>query len=163
MFIWNWFQPLSFQIIWLASVLGGNQWLAVPLCILALHFALSPSRAQDLKVISLALIGITTDSLLTHFGVFNFEQIPLWLWVLWAGFVLNFGHSMKFLRRLNSYWLILLGAVGGCYSYIISWKLGAVNFPFSLPLTAGVLVVYWAIIFPILVKLDIYLRGDYRG
>ena len=155
---WRWFQAVSFQIIWPTTVLGGNQWLILPLCILLLHFILSPCRQKDLQIMALALMGIATDMALMQLGVFVFSEWPLWLLVLWFAFVLNFGHSLAFLRRLQVIWLILIGAVGGCYAYLASWKLGAVELPLGLWATSCILLVLWAIIFPLLVKADLYIR-----
>ena len=157
---WHWFQPISFQVIWISAVLGGNQWLVVPLFLMCLHFVLSPCRREDIKVLPLALMGVALDATLTHLGFFRFPQFPIWLLVLWFGFVLNFGHSLKFLRKLRIFWLIVIGSVGGCYAYLASWKLDAVVLPFGVLVTACVLVVCWAIIFPILVKADLYIRRE---
>ena len=158
--LWIWFQAISFQVIWLATVLGGNRWLWIPLCILLLHFTLSPRCRQDLQVLLLAFVGITTDIMLTQLGFFKFDEWPLWLLVLWFAFVLNFGHSLIFLRRLPLAWLALIGALGGCSAYLASWKLGAVEFPYDLWVTSGVLLAVWAMILPVLIKADFYLRKE---
>ncbi|MFT6276388.1 MAG: hypothetical protein ACJAZ0_002494, partial [Halioglobus sp.] len=111
---WQWFQLISFQVIWFVAVFGRNQWLLVALLILLLHFAFSPEKKSDLKVLSLALLGIGIDAMLTAFGVFQFDETPFWLAVLWLAFVLNFGHSLLYLRRLKTPWLVVVGACAGC-------------------------------------------------
>lgn len=155
---WLLLQAVTFQVIWLASVLGGNQWLPVSLAALCVHFSFSPCRKQDTYILPLACLGLALDTLLTLLGVFAFSQLPVWLLVLWLGFVLNFGHSLKVLKKLSSIWLAIIGAMGGCYAYLASWKLGAVDIPLGTPTTAVVLLMSWAILFPILVKADIYIR-----
>ena len=158
MHVWRWFQPISFQLIWLTAILGGNQWLLLALFILFLHFMLSPCRQEDLRILPLALIGIVTDISLAQLGLFKFAAWPLWLPVLWLAFVLNFGHSLTFLRRLRMFWLMLIGALGGCYAYLASWKLGAVEFPQGIWITSLLLLIIWAIMLPLLVKADVYFR-----
>ena len=159
MTFWHWFQPVNFQAIWITTVLGGNQWLAVPLFLICLHFIISPCPQNDIKILPLALLGIAQDATLTCFGFFEFLQLPFWLLVLWLGFVLNFGHSLIFLRRLSVFWLIVIGAVAGCYSYMASWKLDAVILPFSVASSALVLGICWAMMLPALVKFDLHIRG----
>ena len=158
MLIWHWFQPINFQLIWLSAVLGGNQWIVFPIVLLCLHFVITPNRQRDLKVLPLAIIGITLDAVLTQLNIFKFVQYPFWLVVLWLGFVLNFGHSLKFLRKLKKPWLMIIGSIGGCYAYLASWKLGAVALPLGAPFSVIVLLIAWALILPLLVKIDLYLR-----
>lgn len=157
---WHWFQPLSFQLLWLCAVLGGNQWIIASFCLLCLHFIFSPYRQQDVRILPLAFIGIAVDSLLTWFDIFSFSQPPIWLLLLWFSFVLNFGHSFKQLRKLNIVWLMTIGAIGGSYAYLISWKLNAVDLPLGSLLSICVIAFAWAVIFPILVKADLYIRGS---
>lgn len=163
MTIWHWFQPINFQVIWITAVLGGNQWLVVPLFMICLHFVFSPCRQNDMKILPLALMGLAQDTTLTYLGFFGFQQLPVWLLVIWLGFVLNFGHSLIFLRRLSVFWLIVIGAVGGCYSYMASWKLDAVVLPFGVVTTCLVVAICWAIILPVLVKSDFHIRGEDSG
>lgn len=159
---WLIVQAVCFQAIWFASVLGGNSWLLLSLILLGIHFSLSPDRNNDLKVISLGLIGLSVDTCLSFAGVFQFEQTPFWLFLLWYGFALNLGHSMGFLRKLKPWLVMLIGAAGGSYSYLLSWKLGAVALPLG-PLVSGcIIAISWALLLPILLKADIYLRGDPR-
>lgn len=155
---WSWFQAISFQVLWFSCVLGGNAWLAAPIAILGLHLVLSPCLKADVKVLSLALIGVSLDASLSLVNVFAFQQIPLWLVLLWLGFVLNFGHSLRFLRHLHLLWQIVIGAAGGCYAYLASWKLGAVEFPLGLINTACIIAVAWALLLPMLVSADAKLR-----
>jgi hypothetical protein len=156
---WLWFQAASFQVIWLSAVLGGNQWIALSIVILCTNFVFTPSRADDLKVLPIAFIGIAIDAVFTTLGVFEFEQFPAWLIILWLGFVLNFGHSLKVIHKIKLYWQIIIGALGGCYAYIVSWKLGAVEFPLGGIMTACLLAVAWAISFPLFMRADRYLRA----
>lgn len=157
---WRWFQLVSFQVYWFAAVLGGNRWLPFLLLLLILHFLLSPSRRTDLRVISLALVGVIVDGGLTLLGVFEFNQPPIWLAALWIEFVLSIGHSLVYLRRLKIYWLPAIGACAGSYAYLISWNLGAVELPLG-PLYSGLIIAsVWAVMLPLLVKTDLWIRED---
>ena len=157
---WIWFQPISFQIIWLTTILGGNQYVAFAIGLLCVHYLFSPQRKKDLLITPLAIVGFCIDLILTNLGMFQFSEWPFWLLVLWIAFVLNFGHSLKFLRNLNTYALVLLGALGGCYAYWASWKLNAVAWPNDMIVTGSVIACLWALILPSLVKLE-YLLSRY--
>jgi len=55
MTMWQLFQPVSFQIMWVTLIWGGNAWLPVSIAILVMHFVLSPSRLDDAKVATACL------------------------------------------------------------------------------------------------------------
>lgn len=155
---WQWFQLISFQVIWFAAVLGGNQWLLIPILIMLVHFKLSPRRNADLKILSLALLGMAVDGSLVLLGIFEFKQPPFWLAILWLAFVLNFGHSLIYLRRIQACWLMVLGACAGSYAYLVSWKVGAVELPMGAILSGIVIASVWSVLLPIMVKSDRWIR-----
>lgn len=156
--MWTWFQPVSFQIMWLCLIWGGNSLLPVTIAIFVLHFALSPTSLKDLRVLPLALCGFAVDLFMTQLGFFSFTTWPLWLLVLWAAFVLNLGHSMRFLRKFKLIYLISFSAIGGTYAYWVSWKFGAVQFPYGAMTTLVVVAINWGIILPLCVTADMYIR-----
>jgi hypothetical protein len=156
--MWQWFQPVSFQLMWFALILGGNTWLPVPIAILVMHFMLTPSRLSDAKVIPLAFVGFVIDLCMMKMGFFSFEQWPVWLLVLWVAFMLNLGHSMRFLRNFKLPYLIAFSAAGGVYAYWASWKMGAVNLPHGALNTLVVVATIWAILLPLCVKADNLIR-----
>jgi hypothetical protein len=112
----------------------------------------------DAKVLPLALGGFAIDLIMTQLGFYSFTAFPLWLLVLWAAFILNLGHSMRFLRRFKLIYLVLFSAVGGTYAYWVSWKFGAVAFPYEPILTLIIVAVNWSIVLPLCVKADAYIR-----
>jgi hypothetical protein len=162
MTMWQWFQPVSFQIMWIALILGGNTWLPVSIAILIMHFALSPSRLDDAKVLPLAFGGFVIDLCMTQLGFFSFVQWPLWLLVLWVAFILNLGHSMRFLRKLKPLYLISFGAAGGVYAYWASWKFGAVDLPHGTLTTLVIVATIWSIFLPLCVKADTLIRKPHH-
>lgn len=155
---WTLFQPISFQAMWFSLVWGGNAWLALAMIILASHYLLSPTPKQDIQILVLAAAGFVIDLLLSQLGVFSFAQQPLWLGVLWVAFVLNFGHSLRFLRKLKPIYLMGVSAIGGAYAYWLSFQLGAVGFPLGTTLTLGIVAINFGIVLPLLVKADAYIR-----
>ena len=163
MTIWQWFQPISFQVMWLSLVLGGNTWLPVSMLILAMHFILTPSRIDDSKVLLLALGGFLIDLCMMHFGFFSFTQWPVWLLFLWVAFILNLGHSMRFLRKFKLIYLISFSAVGGVYAYWASWKFGAVALPHGPVATLTIVAITWGIFLPLCVKADNAMRQPAHG
>lgn len=156
---WLWIQILLFNLIWTVGVLGGNPFIVLGISALILHFWLTPTRVEDLMILPLAFIGIAVDLTLISVGVFSFDTIPWWLAIIWFAFVLSFEHSLKFLRNLNWYFLVILGAAGGTWSYLAGWKLGAVELPLGWEITAIVVAVCWSVLLPALVKLDEILRA----
>ena len=161
--MWKWFQPVSFQIMWLVLIFGGNKWLPVPVAILVMHFILTPSRLDDFKVLSLAFGGFFIDLCMTTLGFFSFTEWPAWLMVLWIAFILNLGHSMRFLRNFKLMFLISFSALGGVYAYWASWKFGAVDLPRGALLTLTIVSIIWGVFLPLCVKLDILMRKPRYG
>src|SRR5699024_10707671 len=95
---WQWLRLLGFQGFWWVAVLGENSGISLLIALLALYSIASLTRRTDLKVLPLALLGWALDGLLTLVGVFSFTAWPLWLGLLWLGFVLTLGHSLRWLR-----------------------------------------------------------------
>ena len=155
---WFWSQLIAFQLLWFSAVIGGNQWLVIPLSLIALHFIFSPSHRVDWHVIPIALIGMGADAILTWVGVFEFDGFPYWLGILWIGFVLTLGHSMAWLRRMPVALLVPMGALAGTLSYLAGWKLEAVALPMGVSWSALTLAVLWACLLPALVRLDSRIR-----
>jgi hypothetical protein len=160
---WLLFQAVSFQVMWIALIWGGNSWLPVSVAILIMHFVLSPSRLHDAKVLPLALGGFGIDLVMTKLGFFVFVQWPLWLLVLWVAFVLNLGHSMRFLRNFKPLYLIIFSAAGGIYAYWASWKFGAVDLPHGPILTLSIVALTWSMFLPLCVKVDGLIRKPLHG
>ena len=152
--IWLWFQPISFQIIWLLTVLGGNQLIAFAIGLVCIHYWFSPSCKKDLLMLPFALLGYSMDLILMQQGFFQFQEWPHWLLILWIAFVLNFGHSFSFLCKFKLPALMIIGAMGGCYAYWASWKLDAVEWPMETLITCALIASLWALILPVLVKVE---------
>ena len=157
---WQWFQLLGFQGFWWVAVLGENSGISLLIALLALYFIASPTRLTDLKVLPLALLGWALDGLLTLMGVFSFTSWPLWLGLLWLGFVLTLGHSLRWLRSWPRYAQAAVGAVAGTASYVAGWRLGAVNLPLGLVMSVLPLALSWGALLPWLILWDQRIRKE---
>lgn len=145
-----------FQLLWVAAVLYQNQGLWACAILLALHFALSPQRKQDItRTYKAILIGIALDFVLMQTGIYEFQDntFPLWLVCLWVGFILSLRHSMAWLASQPLYWQIALGAVGGTLSYLSSERLGAVEITPTLAITVTILMLKWGMALPLFISL----------
>lgn len=157
---WQWAQLLVFEGFWLLAVMGQNTTAWLLGLLLLGHFIFTPSRTNDVRVLSLALLGLAMDGLLTWSGVFVFAQWPWWLVLLWCGFVLTLGHSMRWLARLPWWGLVLAGAIAGPSSYLAGWRLEAVTLPLGVSISLLILVPLWALLLPLLVQLDKRVRKE---
>jgi hypothetical protein len=158
---------IAFQGVWFAAVIGaanGMPWAGpvAALAFAALHFAWTPDRAGDLRLLLLSLpLGLAADSLLAATGLLRFDSpwpseklAPAWILAMWAGFALTLNHSMAFLRGRP--WLAaLFGLVGGPLAYWGAAKgFGAVAFGGPPALALAVLAVVWAIALPLMYALQ---------
>lgn len=157
---WLCFQFASFQVIWLICVLGGNHFLWAPILLILIHLKFSPTQKQDLWVLPLAGLGFVIDIFLSKAGVYSFSSIPYWLLILWLAFILNFGHSLRYLNKTPLAAISLIGAIAGAWSYLAAWKLGAVALPLGMSVSAFIVMLEWAILLPILVKADNFIRQE---
>ena len=160
---WQWAQLVGFYGFWLLAVMGQNSLVWLLGVLILAHFVFTPSRTADVQVLSLALIGVVVDGLLTWCGVFAFSQWPIWLALLWVGFVLTLGHSLRWLAARPVWQQALLGAISGPSSYLSGWRLGAVELPFGPWLTIALLVPVWALLLVVLVRLDTLIRSKSYG
>ncbi|WP_171045246.1 DUF2878 domain-containing protein [Pseudoalteromonas rubra] len=147
-----------FQSVWWLSALFTHQAVIAVVVIMALHFALSPSKKADVVSLTILPVGLVADQTLAAFGVISFVGgqlwLPLWLALLWAHFLLTLNHSLSWLGRFNVGVQAMIGAVFGALSYIGGIKLGALNSPLSLIDVFLVFAVVWAIVLPLVVYLN---------
>ena len=157
---WQWTQLLAFEGFWLLAVAGQNRWSLLTALLLGVHFMFTPSRRADVRVLWLALLGMAVDLFLTLTGVFAFDHWPLWLGLLWVGFVLTLGHSLHWMRHFSLWLLMITGALAGAGSYLAGWQLGAVSLPLGFWPSAVILALLWSALLPLLVRLDQRLRRE---
>lgn len=156
---WQWWQLIGFYGFWLLAVLGQQHFVWLLLLLLVVQLLVTPSRTADIKVLSLALLGWAMDGVLTGMGIFSFSEFPIWLALLWLGFVLTLGHSLAWLAARPLWQQALLGGIAGPCSYLSGWRLGAVDLPLGLGWTLAVLVPLWSLLLILLIQLDTRIRS----
>lgn len=149
-----------FQASWLCAAFFteyANQ--IMPLLIIA-HFALSPTRIKDLRLLMLVPIGLIADKFQLELGIFSAGDnfFPLWLLMLWVMFIVSLNHSLRWLDNCSVPILMLVGAMGGASSY---W--GGIKAGVLIPLlpTSNVvlsLILVWALLLPVFVILKRYVN-----
>ncbi|MBR9726585.1 DUF2878 domain-containing protein [Shewanella intestini] len=154
----------GFQTIWWLGVLYHNQFVAISLSIIAIHFLLSSQKLKDAKLMAIvAITGMVIDSLLTLSGVFIFNVTPYWLGLLWMMFALSLPYSLAFLTRIPVGYQALAGGVSGAMSYLAGAKLLAVDLGYGFVTSTILLVVIWSLLLPVLVFITIHLMPHLRG
>ena len=158
---------LGFQAVWFAAVIGassGYAWAGpvAALVFAAAHFAFTPDRPGDARLLAIALaMGVVADSALVLGGLLTFVSpwpwpslAPLWILAMWAGFALTLNHSMAFLRHRPAA-AAVFGIVGGPLAYwgaARGWD--AVRFDAGLVPAMVALAVVWGIALPALYALQ---------
>lgn len=150
-----WFNALWFQITWFCVVLGRETLLPVSVALILLHLALVRDTWRELlRLSSIAVIGISADALFSLSGLFEFPNdalVPLWLCCLWFAFATTLTRSLAWLgQRLVL--AGLLGAIALPLNYWAGQRLGAVVFPYSLPITLGSMSVVWLVTLPLMYR-----------
>ena len=155
------FNFIWFYSIWLLLVLGKNQFISIFVVLMAFHYFFVRDKRYELTFVSIcAVIGIAFDGLLSYTGVFIFDNnilMPPWLICLWFAFPSALTRGLRF---LNKSWLlcVVLGGFGGASSYLSGAYFGAVEFGYDTMTTGIILVVHWAILFPVLMYISSALK-----
>jgi len=155
------FNFIGLQITWAACAYGAthgnaNLGLYVGAAYILLHFLLSKFRIRDLKImLILGAIGIFIDSTISQFNLISFTEtpgnllpLPAWLIALWLVFTLMVPYSLYWLRK-NLMGAAIAGAIGGCFSYVLGHKLGALELSSPLWLSSLVYFIFWGAFFPL--------------
>ena len=151
-------KPLNliiFNLLWIGLVLGRDSLihLTLPCSLIYLACLLRIGNLKVHQVLLPATIGITIDSSLTFFGIFNFPDpsliIPLWLIILWINFSTTIPLSLSFIGK-NKLVAFGLGATALPFNYAVGERLGAVTFGEPYLFSILVLALVWSVSFPIL-------------
>lgn len=162
-----------FQLVYTACVLGaarGWHWAgpisALLLLPLNLHYVPRGSRLGDLRLWALVgLIGFLVDSALLSGGLIGFPEItrlapdsalstwfvPPWIVVLWIAVGSLLRSSLGWLAR-RPVLAVVLGALGGPFSFWSGSRFGAVELPRGA-LTLAALALEYAVLMPVLLAL----------
>lgn len=161
---------VSFQVAWFACVLSAARGapavgVMAVVAAVALHFALSDARTEDLLLVAVSLVvGFLGDTALARTGLVVYAAAgawsnwaPWWILALWALFATTLREPLAW---LHGRWLLAacLGAVGGALSYAAAQRLGACRLP-NAELAMVVLALGWAVITPALLMLAQWQRN----
>lgn len=149
-----------FQASWLCAAFFTDYANVIMPTLLLVHFVLSPTRRQDLRLLMLVPIGLIADKLQLEMGVFDAGDgfFPVWLLFLWVMFIISLNHSLRWLDNRSVLTLVLVGAIGGASSYWGGIKAGVLVplMPTSTVLFS--LIVVWALLLPAFVILKRYVN-----
>jgi Protein of unknown function (DUF2878) len=138
-----------YQTGWFACVLGAS-WqrpltgLAIATGLTAIHLALVPNRATEIRLVLLtASIGTIIEVGQLAAGTYRFASgmlvdwlPPLWLLAMWAQFATTFRFSLRRVM-VRPQWAAVFGALGGPTAFLAGERLGAVTL--LPPLASGLL------------------------
>jgi hypothetical protein len=151
----NLFSAVLFQLAWFSAVIGRESFILVTTALLVVHFLVTPTVLKDVKGAGIiALIGILADSTLSALNIFDFAQqalIPVWLILLWLHLGAALPHGFAFMKKLKTWQVCLIGAVAGPVSYFAGFRLGAVELPYGVIISCGLLSLIWLLLLPVFV------------
>jgi hypothetical protein len=141
-----------FQLCWFVSARFTDIAGPILALIIMIHFLLSPTPKEDLRLLLLVPIGIATDKVLIELNLFSIPSVffPLWLALLWCMFIISFNHSLRWLMGLNLLFIALIGAVAGPMSYLMGVEMGALQLGWNSINALLFLSLIWALLLPTL-------------
>ncbi len=157
------FITLGFNLYWFLAVWGQESFLWVLVLMLVACWWVLRDCWPFVAIV--APIGILMDTLLNYFGVFQFteNQLPLWLILLWFGFI-SFAWALRTVIQIYPpYVIITIGSIGGAASYWAGLRLQAVAWPLGVPETLGILVAAWLLFSSILLMVLKYSSTRWEG
>ena len=148
------YNAISFQLVWWSGVLWGNASLLFVGALLAIHLFMSAQKRADMVLIfRVTVLGMGIDCLLMLLNIFDFNEFPYWLVIIWALFSLSLHYSLSWLRHLPRYLQAVFGAVAGSLSYLAGARFDAMTLPYGESVTVIVLCVIWGVLLPVTVVL----------
>jgi hypothetical protein len=117
-----------FDLVWFAAVAGRDGWLLATAVLVAVQIYISTAgRPFQLRLYAqLLLLGLVLEATAVASGVISFNEgwLPLWLVLLWAGFVAMLMNTLDWVA--GRYWLAaLIGILSGPLTYAIGIRLDA--------------------------------------
>ena len=143
-----------FQAGWFAAALMLDNAVWLMLGMVVLHFATSPSKLADARLLLMLLpIGLTSEVLMISLGLVVFNStfvLPIWMILLWSLLILSFNHSLSWFRNIPVVAQVILSGVAGLASYLAAQKFNALSIgeP-ALWMGVGIALV-WSIQLPVM-------------
>lgn len=149
-----------FDLVWFAAVAGRDGWLLATLVLVAVQIYIScAGRPFNVRLYAqLLVIGLGLEATAVASGViyFNGGWLPLWLVLLWAGFVAMLMNTLDWVAGRYGV-AALIGVVSGPLTYAIGIRLGAAELlrpEWQLWLLYALLWAVYMIIFAKLMQLN---------
>lgn len=154
------FNALLFQCLWFSIMAFEQLGLVIFLgALLAQFFCrryVSKAKVAFILPLTIFVLGVCIDISFTQMGLFSFPSkalnpgiadsrlflIPLWLIVMWLGFVLTLQHSLQWVIA-RKYVCVLVFAISGPVSYMAGREFGMIHFGNEVSLY---LVFSWALV-----------------
>lgn len=146
-----------FQAGWFAAALmmDGAVWLM--LAMVLLHFAISPSKLADARLLLILLpIGLTIEALMISLGFVSFNSafvLPIWMILLWCLLILSFNHSLKWFRDIPLALQVILSGAAGLASYVAGQKFAALSIGEPSLYFGAAIALVWAIQLPVMMMI----------
>lgn len=155
-----------FDLVWFAAVAGRDDWLLATGALVAVQIYISSAgRPFNFRLYAqLLLLGLALEATAVASGVvsFNGGWLPLWLLLLWAGFVAMLMNTLDWVA--GRYWVAaLIGVLSGPLTYAIGIRLDAAELlqpEWQLWLMYALL---WAFYMVIFAKLMMVNGGKYNA
>jgi len=144
---------LLFNIAWLGCVLLGNSFAFVVVIWAMWHVFLDEKTRNHIPLlITITIIGTTTDSLLMHAGVLVFQEpskiVPFWLIMIWLAFSMTINGYLKPLQN-HRIAQCFLGLFVVPLSYLGGHALSAVSFTYPTATTFIIFSILWGALLPL--------------
>lgn len=124
---------ILFNVMWLGLVLIGDFFIPIAIGWLVIHVYVQEQQSKEIfLLLSIAVVGVLVDSVLTQVAFFVFEEhilIPVWLVVLWFCFAATVNHSLSFLNRNK--WFQALAGIFAPLSYMAGARFEKVELPYG--------------------------------
>ena len=151
---------LLFNVYWFSAAIGppSLQWLMVAMLLAAIAY----DRSVIWGILVLAPVGLIGDSALLYTQWINVNTgsvtMPAWLVLLWLGFCACAWLMRELVLARPTWFISVIGSLGGASSYLAGERLDALSFPQSFWVTGVVLLGVWAIYSAIFVTLMRWLQ-----
>lgn len=155
---------VMYQLIWFLCVLFDTIGAFGGLLIVALHFAVSDRKLEDLRMSAFLLVlGIIVDGTLVQLGFFSFTTpgfpLPFWLVVIWLGLSITPNHSLAWMKN-RPLLSLFFGAIGGPAAYWAGVRLGAATFHWEVFPSLALLALVWGILWVTIMNVSLYTESE---
>jgi len=155
---------IIFQLIWFACIYGAasnHECLAIVLGLsgVAINVYQGKELRRDLDLlVKGTLLGIFIDTLLIQLNLISFTTnywkaiSPIWIWIIWAGFLSTVNYSLSWLKN-RLVLAAIFGSVMGPLSYWAGVSLGAGHFDHPNKSLLAISIV-WLFATPIIMRVS---------